>query len=68
MAWLSRLFRRNAARRSSAVRLPDGTEVVLPKEFGKLTTAELEELGIKPGMGEPSQAYVVRHRPAEPDS
>lgn len=65
MAWLNRLFRRGAARHSSVVLLPDGTEVVLPKKFGELTLAELEELGIRPGMGAPSWAFVLRGRPPE---
>jgi hypothetical protein len=43
--------------------LPDGTEVVLPREFGELTVEELAALGITPGMGEPSTASLVRTDP-----
>jgi hypothetical protein len=63
VAWHSRLLRRSPGRSGSAVRLPDGTEVVLPREFGELTVEELAALGITPGMGEPSTASLVRTDP-----
>jgi hypothetical protein len=63
MAWHSRWLRRSPGRRGSAVRLPDGTEVVLPRELGELTVEELAELGITPGMGEPSTVWSVRADP-----
>jgi hypothetical protein len=68
MVLFGRLFRRLAGRRRRVVRLPDGTQVVLPREFGRLTTAELAGHGIVPGMGEPSRAFVVRRRRSGPGS
>lgn len=38
--------------------LPDGTEVVFPKDFADMSVAELAEIGIVPGMGETGEASV----------
>lgn len=42
----------------SLAMLPDGTEVILPEDFGEMSVEELAEIGIFPGMGETGEAYT----------